>query len=279
MTGKTKALKTHKSFEGLTRFWEHDSRVTGTKMNFSTFTPPGGKPNGCLIWLSGLTCTDENFMAKAGAQKFLAEANLMVICPDTSPRGLQLPQEHESWDFGSGAGFYVDATTPGYRDHYRMYSYIVDEVYQLVESEFSVGKISISGHSMGGHGALTIGLREPAKFKSVSAFSPIVNPVEVPWGKKAFTGYFGSDQQKWKQHDACELLLAGKKHAEPILVDQGSEDSFLKEQLRTENFVRACERSGQKAHVHMRDGYDHSYYFVSTYIADHVRFHAERLNT
>lgn len=272
-----KILKTHKCFEGVVRFYEHDSVATNTAMRFSTFTPQG-PIKGCLIWLSGLECSEENFMAKAGAFRTLNEAGLMVVCPDTSPRGLQLPHEHDSWDFGSAASFYVDATTPGYRDHYRMFTYVTEELYGLIKKEFGVGdRISIFGHSMGGHGALVVGLRCPTKFKSVSAFSPIVNPTASPWGKKAFTGYFGEDKAAWNSYDACELLRAGAKHPLPLLVDQGTEDKFLKEQLRTEALLQAAAASGQKVEVQMREGYDHSYYFVATYVADHIRFHAKSM--
>lgn len=281
-------LKTHKTFEGKTQFWEHESKETKTKMKFSTFIPapnatssPSAAPKGCLIWLSGLTCTDENFITKAGAQKYLAEHQLMVICPDTSPRGLNLPGEHEAYDFGSGAGFYVDATTPGYKDHYRMGSYIANELYALIQTQFGISKdkISISGHSMGGHGALTLGLREPGKFKSISAFSPIVNPVNAPWGVKAFTGYFGENKNLWLAHDATELVKAGKKHPHTILVDQGSADEFLeKKQLLTENLISACKEHGQPLKASYREGYDHSYYFISTFIESHIRFHAEALS-
>lgn len=270
-----KVLKTHKSFGGTVSFCEHESKETATKMHFSTFVP-ATKMRGCLVWLSGLTCTDENFMAKAGAQRLLADAGMMVVCPDTSPRGLNLPQEHESWDFGSGAGFYVDATTKGYKDHYRMYSYVTKELYSLIQNEFHTdGRMAISGHSMGGHGALVIGLREKDKFRSVSAFSPIVNPVACPWGRKAFSGYLGDDKTHWASYDACELIRSGVAHKHKILVDQGSEDSFLKEQLLTNNLVEACKGQMQGVNVRMQEGYDHSYYFISTFIADHIRFHAE----
>lgn len=268
-----KQLKSHKTFTGLTRFWEHDSVATGTKMKFSTFTP-GGDVKGCLIWLSGLTCTDENFITKAGAQKYLDEKGLMVICPDTSPRGLNLPSEHEADDFGSGASFYLNATTPEYRDHYRMSDYIVEELYSLIKSQFGVNAISISGHSMGGHGALTLGLRFPEKFRSVSAFSPIVNPVAAPWGRKAFAGYLGDDETMWAQYDACELIKAGRCHLRTILVDQGSADPFLEKQLMTGRFVDACRAVGQSAEVNMREGFDHSYYFISSFIPGHVAFHS-----
>ncbi|KYG61558.1 S-formylglutathione hydrolase [Bdellovibrio bacteriovorus] len=272
-------LKTHKTFEGKTQFWEHESVSTKTKMKFSTFIP-AGPVRGCLIWLSGLTCTDENFITKAGAQKVLAEKGLMVICPDTSPRGLQLPQEHDSWDFGSGASFYLDATTPGYRDHYRMETYIADELHSLIQKEFNVpaNKISIFGHSMGGHGALTLGLRHPQKFVSVSAFSPIVNPVNAPWGVKAFTGYLGENKTVWAEHDATELVRSGKRHPQALLVDQGGDDEFLtKGQLLTDNLTKACKEASQKLEVNMREGYDHSYYFISSFVENHIEFHSRLL--
>jgi S-formylglutathione hydrolase len=272
------ALKTHKTFAGLTQFWEHDSKMTKTKMKFSTFIPDG-IVKGCVIWLSGLTCTDENFITKAGAQKYLADHQLMVICPDTSPRGLNLPGEHDSWDFGSGAGFYVNATTPGYAEHYQMESYICEELIEILQSTFKISKnsISIMGHSMGGHGALTLGLRHPKKFKSISAFSPIVNPIVVPWGEKAFTGYFGEDRSTWKSHDATELLKNMQTHPNPILIDQGAKDEFLEKQLLTEHFISASKEAKQSLEVNYRDGYDHSYYFISTFIGKHVEFHAKAL--
>ena len=269
-------LKSHKTFEGATEFWEHDSFETKTKMKFSTFLPPG-KPKGCLIWLSGLTCTDENFITKAGAQTHLAKHQLMVVCPDTSPRGLNLPGEHDAYDFGSGAGFYVDATTPGYRDHYRMYSYVTKELYSLIQEKFLVSRFSIFGHSMGGHGALVIGLREPQKFQSVSAFSPIVNPTNCLWGTKAFSGYFGEDRSTWTQWDATELVKEGKKHPRPLLIDQGTRDEFLEKQLLTKNLERACETARQPVLIGLRDGYDHSYYFISTFIESHIAFHSQHL--
>lgn len=269
------ALKAHKSFEGLTQFWQHESRCTKTVMKFSSFVP-AGPVKGCLIWLSGLTCTDENFITKAGAQRRLAEKQMMVICPDTSPRGLNLPGEHEADDFGSGAGFYLNATTPGYKDHYRMSDYITDEIYTLVQSHFGVSaeQISISGHSMGGHGALTLGLKFPEKFKSVSAFSPIVNPVQAPWGQKAFNGYLGQDQATWSEYDATLLVQKGRRHPGTILIDQGLKDPFLEKQLLTNHFTKACEQAGQSVTVKMREGYDHSYYFISTFIDSHIDFHA-----
>ncbi len=271
-------LKSHKTYGGLTQFWEHDSKSTQTKMKVSTYLP-SMPPKGCLIWLSGLTCTDENFITKAGAQKFLEAQQLMVVCPDTSPRGTNLPHEHESDDFGSGASFYVDATTPGYKDHYRMETYITDELYKLVAEKFSMkGKISLMGHSMGGHGALTLGLRHPELFQSLSALSPIVHPTAVPWGEKALKGYLGESKGEWKKHDTVELILAGKKHPKPILVDQGLSDPFLEKQLQTTHLREACEAKGQPAEIYMREGYDHSYYFISSFIEDHIAFHAKHLH-
>lgn len=269
---------THKTFDGLTQFWEHDSRETRTKMRFSTFIPKG-EVKGCLVWLSGLTCTEENFIAKAGAQAHLAKHQLMVIAPDTSPRGLNLPHEHDAYDFGSGAGFYVDATVPGYRDHYRMYSYVTKELHGIITSKFGVAadRISITGHSMGGHGALVLGLREPSLYRSVSAFAPIVNPVASPWGQKAFPGYLGNDEAAWRQYDATELVKAGRRHPKPLLVEQGTEDEFFKEQLLTAHLTAACEQVGQPLQLNYREGYDHSYYFIATFMESHVRFHREAL--
>ena len=275
---KLEALKSSKCFEGLAQFWEHESLSTKTKMKFSTFIPTG-PVKGCLIWLSGLECTEENFMAKAGAQKFLAQHQLMVICPDTSPRGLNLPGEHDSWDFGSSASFYVDATTIGYKDHYQMETYLTVELYKLIQDQFGISdqKISISGHSMGGHGALTLGLRHPEKFKSISAFSPIVNPVAVPWGQKAFLGYFGQNENEWSAHDATELIKKGRTHPEVILIDQGLKDNFYEKQLLTNHLVEAAKAGPQKLVVNLREGYDHSYYFISSFIESHIQFHAKAL--
>ncbi len=271
-----KILKSHKNFGGLTQFWEHDSLVTKTKMKFSTFTP-AGEIKGAMVWLSGLTCTDENFITKAGAQKYLSDAGMMVLCPDTSPRGLDLPNEHESYDFGSGAGFYVNATTPGYKDHYKMYDYVVTEIYSILQTEFKAGEnIALSGHSMGGHGALVIGLREP-KFKSVSAFAPITNPSRVPWGTKALAGYLGQDQSQWSSYDACELVKSGRRHAKSILIDQGSSDEFLEKQLTPQVFQNVCETAKQPVALRLQEGYDHSYYFMASFIEDHIKFHAKNL--
>lgn len=272
-----KTLKSQKVFGGDLNYFEHDSAETKTPMKFTAFVPQG-KIKGAVLWLSGLECNDETFQIKAGAQRYLAEEGMIAVCPDTSPRGLNLPQEHESWDFGSAASFYVDATTPGYKEHYRMYSYLLRELYPLIEEQFGVaGHISVMGHSMGGHGALILGLREPQKFRSVSAFAPIVNPVNCPWGKKAFTGYLGEDPKAWAPYDATELIRQGKKASSEILIDQGTSDKFLKEQLLTENIEAAAKSSSQKLNVRRREAYDHSYYFIQTFIGEHIRFHAERI--
>ena len=271
-----KQLKSHKSFEGKTEFWSHASEATKTEMKFSTFIPHG-TVKGCMIWLSGLTCTDENFITKAGAQKYLADHGLMVICPDTSPRGLNLPQEHEAYDFGSGAGFYLNATVGEYANHYRMDDYVTRELYGIIQNHFGVKKISISGHSMGGHGAMVLGLRNPEKFRKISAFSPIVNPTLAPWGIKAFTGYLGDNKETWKAYDATELLRSGKLHPETILIHQGTQDEFLEKQLLTRNFTDLALSKGQKEKVIMAEGYDHSYYFIATFIEEHIKHHAQGL--
>jgi S-formylglutathione hydrolase len=275
-TTKPIIARTHKTFDGLTQFWSHFSNETNCQMNFSTFLPPK-KPKGCLIYLSGLTCTEENFIMKAGAQKFLAEHQLMVIAPDTSPRGLNLPGDKKSTQFGEGAGFYVDSTTEFYRDHYRMRSYIVKDIYQIVQNHFKVHNISLFGHSMGGHGALTIGLTFPEKFKSVSALAPLSNPTKVGWGVQALNGYLGDHPTEWKKYDACELLDAGFKHPSPLLIHQGTIDEYLTKSLLPENLIAACERNRQPFEMVWCENYDHSYYFVSTFIEEHIKYHAKFL--
>lgn len=271
-----KCLKTHKTFNGLTQFWSHDSHETKTEMKFSTFIPDG-KINGCIIWLSGLTCNEENFITKAGSQKKLSDLGLMVIAPDTSPRGLNLPGEHDSYDFGSGAGFYLDSTTDSFSNNYRMYSYINDELYKMIQHDFKIKNISIMGHSMGGHGALVIGLKNPQKYNSISAFSPIVNPSIAPWGIKAFTGYLGDDQLNWINYDTVELLKSGKTHPKNILISQGMSDEFFKSQLMTENFISAAKVANQDHTVQFCEGFDHSYYFITSFIDDHISHHAKYL--
>jgi len=274
-----KLLKSQKTFHGFSEVYEHDSKLTGTSMKFSIYRPEEVSTiRGGLIWLSGLSCNEENFITKAGAQRFLCELGLVLICPDTSPRGLNLPKEHESYDFGSGAGFYVDALTEGYRDHYKMYSYINEEIYSLFDSMFSLkGQLGIMGHSMGGHGALMLGLRNPDKYKSISAFAPVVNPMQCAWGQKAFLGYLGETDSR--PYDSCELLRAGHRHPQSILIDQGLADDFLEKQLLTENLEKAAFEARQPLIVNYREGYDHSYYFISTFVESHIRFHSDQMES
>lgn len=274
-----KLLKSHKSFGGVTEFFEHESKFTKTKMKFAISRPENIKDiKGGLIWLSGLTCNEENFITKAGAQKVANELGLVIICPDTSPRGTDLPGEHETYDFGSGAGFYVDSLTEGYKDHYNMYSYVNEEIYSILNETYNLkNNISLFGHSMGGHGALIIGLKNASQYKSVSAFAPIVNSTKVGWGQKAFKGYLGDDENLWKAYDACELIKEGAVHPQRILIDQGLEDEFLEKSLMTKNLEVACEGTSQELKVNYREGYDHSYYFISTFMEDHLKFHKEFL--
>jgi len=260
--------------------YTHDSNVLNCNMRFAIFLPPNAtkdNPVPVLYWLSGLTCTDENFMQKAGAFNKAAELGIAIVAPDTSPRGEGVADD-EQYDLGQGAGFYLNATEKPWSDHFQMYSYIVDELPQLIEENFPVSKIkSISGHSMGGHGALTIGLKNSDQYQSISAFSPIVNPMQAPWGKKAFTEYLGSDFSTWKDYDTCELLKL-QKTSLPILVDQGDADQFLEEQLKPESLVQAAEVNGSEVKLRMQPGYDHSYFFISSFIDDHLEFHSKYLN-
>ena len=260
--------------------YTHDSNVLNCNMRFAIFLPPNAtkdNPVPVLYWLSGLTCTDVNFMQKAGAFNKAAELGIAIVAPDTSPRGEGVADD-EQYDLGQGAGFYLNATEKPWSDHFQMYSYIVDELPQLIEENFPVSKIkSISGHSMGGHGALTIGLKNSDQYQSISAFSPIVNPMQAPWGKKAFTEYLGSDFSTWKDYDTCELLKL-QKASLPILVDQGDADQFLEEQLKPESLVQAAEVNGSEVKLRMQPGYDHSYFFISSFIDDHLEFHSKYLN-
>lgn len=272
-------LKRYKTFGGETIFCEHESKSTKTKMKFSAFLPCDiSKVDSAIIWLSGLTCNEENFITKAGAQKYLAGTTTMVICPDTSPRNLELDANGSSdYDFGEGAGFYVNATRAPFDENYQMYDYITKDIVGLLKDSFKVNKMSISGHSMGGHGALVIGLRERGMFESVSAFSPILNPVKSPWGKKALGGYLGDDESEWSKYDTTEVLVDGKSFGAKVLIDQGLADEFLAEQLGLERFLDVTKHD-DSINVNKRDGYDHSYYFISSFIGDHVGFHLESLN-
>jgi len=273
-----KVLKQHKSFGGQTIFCEHESRATQTVMRFSVFLPAEiSKIDSAIIWLSGLTCSEENFITKAGSQAHLVGTTTMIICPDTSPRNLGLIGEDDAYDFGSGASFYLNATLEPYATNYRMEDYIVQDIVQLLKTAFGVEKISLCGHSMGGHGALVLGLKNPTLFEFISAFSPIVNPMVSPWGLKAFNGYLGEDTEAWKAYDACELLKKGFKSPFKILIDQGTQDEFLIEQLHTGNFQYIAEQMGQSYEIRYREGYDHSYYFVATFLKNHLQAHLEYL--
>ena len=270
-------------FGGVQAVYVHHSEACGCDMRFAVFTPPAEKhgqgPYPVLYWLSGLTCTEENFITKAGAQRVAAELGLVIVAPDTSPRGEGVPDDPEgAYDFGLGAGFYVNATEAPWETNYRMYDYVTAELPALVEKEFSVdpARAGIFGHSMGGHGALTVHLKNPDKFKTCSAFSPIVAPSDVPWGRKALGGYLGDDEKAWAPYDACRLVEAAPSKAE-LLIDQGAADNFLEEQLRPELFKASAARAGQKLTLRMQDGYDHSYYFIASFIEDHLRWHFDRL--
>jgi S-formylglutathione hydrolase len=258
----------------------HPSRVTGTEMTFSIFMPPQADEDAScpVVWyLSGLTCTHANVTEKGEYRRACAQLGLIFVAPDTSPRGEMVPDD-EAYDFGKGAGFYVDATQQPFAANYRMYSYITQELPEVLASAFpaDLSRQSVTGHSMGGHGALTIALRNPGRFKSVSAFAPIVAPSQVPWGRKAFAGYLGDDRSEWRRHDAVALIEDGARVPE-ILVDQGGADSFLEKELKPELLAAACERASIPLTLRMQQGYDHSYYFISTFMEDHLRWHAQRL--
>lgn len=271
--------KTHIVHGGTLRYLKHDSETTGTPMTLSVFVPAGEGPFPVLIWLSGLTCTEDNFTTKAGAYRAAAEQGVIIVAPDTSPRGEGVADD-PAYDLGQGAGFYVDATEQPWAAHFRMESYVTGELIRLIDAEFpTTGVRSISGHSMGGHGALTLALKHPDLFRSVSAFAPIVSPSVVPWGEKAFTAYLGDDRAVWDGHDAAKLIAAGaaKGVYDDILIDQGDADSFLTDQLKPELLQAAADVAGQKVTLRMQPGYDHSYFFMASFIADHVAFHAKRL--
>ena len=271
--------KSHIVHGGSLRYLRHDSEATGTPMTLSVFVPPGEGPFPVLIWLSGLTCTEDNFTTKAGAYRAAAEHGVIVVAPDTSPRGAGVADD-PAYDLGQGAGFYVDATRAPWAPHFRMESYVVEELIGLIDRQFpATGARSIFGHSMGGHGALTLALRHPELFRSVSAFAPISSPTRCPWGEKAFSAYLGDDRAEWAKHDAARLIEAGAAAGrfDDILVDQGGADSFLSEQLKPELLAAAAETAGQKLTMRMQPGYDHSYFFMASFIDDHVAFHAERL--
>lgn len=273
-------LEEHRCFEGRQQRWRHDSRVLNCSMTFSIFLPPvrENTPPPVLYWLSGLTCNDENFTFKAGAQRVASELGIALVMPDTSPRGDDVA-DADGYDLGKGAGFYLNATEQPWAAHYRMYDYLRDELPTLIQSEFSVSdRQAISGHSMGGHGALIMALKNPSRFTSVSAFAPIVNPTKVPWGQKAFSAYLGADAAAWQQWDSCLLMQASQgADAIPTLIDQGDADQFLAEQLQPARLAEAARQSAWPLTLRVQPGYDHSYYFIASFIEDHLRFHAQHL--
>ncbi|MCV2511060.1 S-formylglutathione hydrolase [Leclercia pneumoniae] len=273
-------LEEHHCYEGRQQRWRHDSTVLNCAMTFSIFLPPvdeTAKPP-VLYWLSGLTCNDENFTTKAGAQRVAAELGIVLVMPDTSPRGDDVADD-AGYDLGKGAGFYLNATEQPWASHYRMYDYLRDELPALITQTFAVSdRCAISGHSMGGHGALIMALKNPGRFTSVSAFAPIVNPTQVPWGQKAFSHYLGDDATRWQAWDSCALMLASQpEHAIPTLIDQGDADQFLAGQLQPAVLAEAARQTAWPLILRIQPGYDHSYYFIATFIEDHLRFHAEHL--
>jgi len=276
-----KTLSENKCFGGVQGTYAHDSTETRCSMRFGVFRPPqasvGRVP--VLYWLSGLTCTEENFIVKAGAQRVAAELGLAIVVPDTSPRGLNIPGDAESYDFGVGAGFYVDATEAPWSDGYRMYSYVSKELPEAVAAAFQVDPLraGIFGHSMGGHGALTIALKNPHAYKSVSAFAPISSPMRCPWGEKALGGYLGRDRAAWREYDTTALLEDRGWQGSPFLVDQGTKDPFLDTQLKPDLLKETCDRRNVALDLRMQEGYDHSYFFIASFIEDHLRFHARHL--
>lgn len=283
MNAAPELVSSHSAFGGAVSFHRHAAVETACPMRFAVYLPPqAGRRRVPVLWyLAGLTCTDETFMIKAGAQRIAAELGLAIVAPDTSPRGVALPGDSDSWDFGVAAGFYLDASEDPWSRHYRMYSYITRELAELVERNFPVDpqRQGIFGHSMGGHGALTIGLKHPDRYRSISAFAPISAPMHCPWGQKAFTGYLGPDRERWRQYDACELIraLPTVSGRPPLLVDQGTADQFLEPQLLPERLEQACKDTGYPLTLRRQPGYDHGYYFISTFMEDHLRHHARAL--
>ena len=274
-----KTISKNKVYGGIQAVYEHRSDACDCDMRVGVFTPEGVKTAPALIWLSGLTCTEQNFITKAGAQRMAAELGVVLIAPDTSPRGDHVPDTEDRYDFGKGAGFYLDASRMPWMENYSMETYIRDELTFWIKQslpQVDPQRVGISGHSMGGHGALTLHLKNPTLFKTCSAFSPIVAPTQVPWGRKAFEGYLGDNEAKWAGYDATELVAKQPSKAH-ILIDQGTSDEFLKEHLRPELFEAACKKIGQKLTLRMQKGYDHSYYFISSFIHEHIIWHAETL--
>jgi S-formylglutathione hydrolase len=283
VTASPETLSRHPAFGGAVSFHRHAAVETACAMRFAIYLPPQAERRRVpVLWyLAGLTCTEETFMIKSGAQRVAAELGLALVAPDTSPRGVSLPGDSDSWDFGVAAGFYLDATEEPWSRHYRMYSYLVRELAEVVEANFAVDpkRQGIFGHSMGGHGALTIGLKHPDRFRSISAFAPISAPMHCPWGQKAFTGYLGPDRDRWRQYDACELVrsLSTVSGRPPLLVDQGLADPFLERELEPQRLEQACKDAGYPLTLRRQPGYDHGYYFISTFMEDHLRHHARAL--
>lgn len=270
-------LSAHRCFGGIQRFHQHDSVEIGLAMRFAVYLPPA--PKALLVFLAGLTCSEETFTVKAGAQRLASELGLALLMPDTSPRGAKVPGEGEAWDFGVGAGFYLDATQPPWARHWRMESWLMKELIPLVQRDTGLDRVGLFGHSMGGHGALTLALRNPGRFRSLSAFAPICAPMQCPWGVKAFTGYLGGDRTAWARHDATELMRSQTvpPYTDGILIDQGLADKFLAEQLHPEAFEAACAAVGQPLTLRRHAGYDHGYYFIASLVDEHLSHHAERL--
>ncbi|BAY20318.1 putative esterase [Calothrix sp. NIES-2100] len=272
-----KLISEYQCFGGKVGFYSHPSSTCNGEMRFAVYQPPQAttEPVPILYFLSGLTCNEENFMVKAGAQRYAAEYGLMLVAPDTSPRNTGIPGEDDDWDFGTGAGFYVDATTEPWKAHYQMYSYVVQELPAIVTANFPTlaQKQGIFGHSMGGHGALVCAMRNPHLYKSVSAFAPITAPMRCPWGEKAFSRYLGSNQEAWRSYDASELVKQ-VGYDNFILIDQGTADKFVTAQLLPEIFAQACAEAKQPLNLRYQQGYDHSYYFIASFIEDHIRHHA-----
>ena len=267
-----------KNFGGWTKMFSHPSESCGGEMKFSVFLPPQAESGNVpvLYWLSGLTCNHENFITKAGAQQYAAQSGIMLVAPDTSPRGAGVQGEDDDYDLGSGAGFYINATEDKWSANYRMEDYIIHELPKIIGVNFPVvkGKESIFGHSMGGHGALTLALKNPGRFCSVSAFSPICAPSQCQWGEKVFTNYLGENRESWKKHDANELIQNSTLEI-PLLIDQGGDDPFLEKELNFELFRNTCEKRNQKLTARLQSGYDHSYYFIATFMEDHIQHHAK----
>jgi S-formylglutathione hydrolase len=280
MSAGLERVEHHASFGGWQDVWEHDSRATGCRMRFGVYLPPQAahEPRPVLYWLSGLTCSEQNFITKAGVQQYAAAHGLIVVVPDTSPRGADVP-DGDGYDLGHGAGFYVNATQSPWAAHYRMYDYVTEELPALIEASFPASdRRSVFGHSMGGHGALIVALRNPRRYASVSAFAPITSP-STAWGSKAFGAYLGDDPAAWAEYDTTRLMReAGLRFPGTILVDQGGDDEFLQRSLTPRQFEADCSELGQPLELRMRDGYDHGYYFIATFIGEHVAHHARALN-